>query len=116
MVHGLEANVTGNILYANELFGDDSVKLEEGVSGIVENNYPPFADVDVIVEGEPVWIGSNSTITVTVPGGLGNVTIKIGNKTFKEIPLVEGTVTIDVAAEDLVLGTNVIAADYNGDE
>ena len=113
MVHGLETNVTGNTLYAHDLYGDDSVKLESGIEGIVENNYPPFADVEFDVEGQTAWIGTNSTVTVTVTG---NVTIKVGNRVYKEIPLVNGSVTVDVLSDDLVLGENVISVDYNGDE
>ncbi len=112
VLEGTSCNVTGNTLYAEELFGDDSVAL--GYEGIVENNTPPF-DAEIIIEGQPVWIGSNSTVTVTVPSATGNVTIVIGNKTYKELPLVNGTVTIPVDATDLVDGANDVNVTYNGD-
>ena len=114
VLDGTKANVTGNTLYAEELFGDDSVA--PGVDGIVENNTPPFADIDIVIDGQTAWIGTNSTITVTVPTGTGNVTIVIGNKTFKELKLENETVTVNVAAEDLVLGANEINVTYNGDK
>ncbi|WP_292743874.1 Ig-like domain repeat protein, partial [Methanobrevibacter sp.] len=114
VISGTKANVTGNTLYAEELFGDDSVA--PGVDGIVENNTPPFADIDVFIDGQTAWIGTNSTITVTVPTGTGNVTIVIGNKTFKELKLENETVTVNVSAEDLVLGANEINVTYNGDK
>ena len=114
VISGTKANVTGNTLYAEELFGDDSVA--PGVDGIVENNTPPFADIDIFIDGQTAWIGTNSTITVTVPTGTGNVTIVIGNKTFKEVKLENETVTVNVTAEDLVLGANGINVTYNGDK
>ncbi|MBQ6627482.1 MAG: Ig-like domain repeat protein [Methanobrevibacter sp.] len=112
VLEGTSCNVTGNTLYAEELFGDDSVA--PGYEGIVENNTPPF-DAEIIIEGQPVWIGSNSTVTVTVPSATGNVTIVIGNKTYKEVPLVNGTVTLPVDATDLVDGANDVNVTYNGD-
>ena len=114
VLDGTKANVTGNTLYAEELFGDDSVA--PGVDGIVENNYPPFADIDIFIDGQTAWIGTNSTITVTVPTGTGNVTIVIGNKTFKEVKLENETVTVNVTAEDLAIGANEIKVTYNGDK
>ena len=112
LLDGTPANVTYNTLYAEELFGDDSVA--PGIVGIVENNTPPF-DPEIIIEGQPVWIGSNSTVTVTVPNATGNVTIVIGNKVYKEVPLVNGTVTVPVDAADLVGGANDVNVTYNGD-
>ena len=112
VIDGTPANVTGNTLYAEELFGDDSVA--PGYVGIVENNTPPF-DAEIIIEGQPVWIGSNSTVTVTVPNATGNVTIVIGNKTYKEVPLVNGTVTVPVDAAILIGGANDVNVTYNGD-
>ena len=112
VLDGTNVNVTYNTLYAEELFGDDSVA--PGYVGIVENNTPPF-DAEIIIEGQPVWIGSNSTVTVTVPTATGNVTIVIGNKTYKEVPLVNGTVTVPVDAADLVGGANDVNVTYNGD-
>ena len=112
VLEGTPANVTGNTLYAEELFGDNSVA--PGVDGIVENNTPPFA-VEMTIEAQTAWVGTNSTITVTVPAGTGNVTIKIGNKTYEELVLENNTVTVDVAAEDLVVGANNITVIYNGD-
>ena len=112
VLDGTKGNVTGNVLYAEELFGDDSVA--PGIDGIVANNTPPF-DPEIIVEGQPVWIGSNSTVTVTVPNATGNVTIVIGNKTYKEVPLVNGTVTVPVDATVLIGGANDVNVTYNGD-
>ena len=113
VLDGTPCNVTYNTLYAKELFGDESVA--PGYDGIVENNTPPF-DAEIIIDAQAVWIGSNSTVTVTVPAATGNVTIVIGNKTYKELKLDEnGTVTVDVDAADLVAGSNNVTAIYNGD-
>ncbi|WP_407376374.1 Ig-like domain repeat protein [Methanobrevibacter sp.] len=113
VLDGTKANVTGNTLYAHDLFGDDSVA--PGVDGIVENNTPPF-EVDMIIDGQTAWIGTNSSLTITVPEGTGNVTVKVGNRVFVEVPLVNGTVTLPINASDLVLGANDIQVTYNGDK
>ncbi len=112
VLEGTPCNVTYNTLYAEELFGDDSVA--PGYVGIVENNTPPF-DAEIIIDTEAAWIGTNSTVTVTVPGSTGNVTIVVGNKTYKDVPLVNGTVTVPVDATDLVDGANPVNVTYNSD-
>ncbi|WP_458403478.1 Ig-like domain repeat protein [Methanobrevibacter sp.] len=113
ILSGTKANVTNNELYAENLFGDDSVK--PGIDGIIENNTPPF-DVEMIINGQTVWTGNNSSVNITVLGGTGNVTVRVGNKTFVEVPLVNGTVTLPVNASDLVVGANDIQVTYNGDK
>ena len=112
-IDGTKADVIGNELYAEELYGDDSVA--PGLVGIVENNTPPYPP-EIIIDGETVWVGSNSTIAVTVTNATGNVTIKVGNKTYKELPLVKGSVIVSVDAADLVDGANPIFVTYNGEK
>ena len=108
--NGKQANVTGNILYAQELFGNAAVKST--IPGVVELNMPPFEPEILINAGG--WSGLDGVITVTIPEATGNVTIKVGNKTF-ERELVNNTVTQIVNASDLVFGANPVNVTYSGD-
>lgn len=111
ILSGTPAVVTGNKLYAHELLGDDSVA--PGIDGIVSNNIP--CDPEIIIDGQTAWTGYDSVIKVIVPNAIGNVTIKIGNKTFEELQLVDGEITQDIGAENLIVGANEIIVTYNGD-
>ena len=108
---GSEANITGNILYSYDSFGNDTIVST--VSGVVEHNMPPFDPVIIIKAG--AWNGFDGMVTVIIPEATGNVTIKVGNKTFKDLVLVNNTVTQMVNASDLVPGANKVEVSYTGD-
>ena len=113
VLEGTKCDVVGNILYAEELIGDESVA--PGYVGIVENNTPPF-DPEIIIDCQTTFDGYNSTVTVTVTNATGNVTIRIGNKVFEELVLVDGSVTQVIDAEYLTLGDNEVNVEFNGEK
>jgi hypothetical protein len=41
LMNVVDANVTGNLLFAHELYGDDSVYIDSG-NNVIENNTPPY--------------------------------------------------------------------------
>ncbi|WP_405265224.1 Ig-like domain repeat protein [Methanobrevibacter sp.] len=102
--------VAENILYADELLGDDAVNIGGGSGNIVIDNYPIVCN-NITVEATDVFEGQATTVTVTVPDATGNVTIRINNKEYT-VDLVDGVATkeIDDYGEDFN-----VEVTYNGD-
>ncbi|MBE6498945.1 MAG: hypothetical protein E7Z80_00140 [Methanobrevibacter thaueri] len=106
--------VTENILYANELKGDESVKINSGSGNIIIDNYPLFP-VNVIIDANNVPAGKDNIITITVSNATGNITLTINNNTYTA-NLTDGIAKITIPATELVLGENTVSVTYNGDE
>lgn len=104
------SNVTYNILYAHELKGDAAARIVNGEANIVENNYPVVCD-NIQVVASDVYAGQPTTITVTVPGATGNVTISV-NGIDTTVDLTDGVATL----ETVDYGNNyTVNVTYNGD-
>ena len=102
-----DAVITDNRLFATDLAGDDSVYIGSGDNNIVKDNVPPYKP-EIIIEAEPVWIGNDANVVVTVTGASGSVTIKVNNKEYRDLVLVDGSVSQLVDAADLIAGVNEV--------
>ena len=111
----INTNVTGNTLYGHELEGDDAAYIGDGTNNVIENNLPVSEPADIVIESNPVWIGSDATVVVNVANATGTVTIEINGKSYP-VELDNGVATQDIAAEDLVVGENDITVTYEGPE
>lgn len=67
---------------------------------------------DIIVTCEGEEYGKNSTITVNIQKASGNVTIKVGDRTFTEDVIKNGVVIKRIS--DLRPGTYAVSVTYNG--
>jgi len=110
-----DAIITNNYLVSTDLCGDDSVYIGSGSGNVVEDNLPAKSLANITVAADPVWTGSNATVSVTVPNATGTVTIEVNGKSYT-VDLVDGVATFEVVAEDLVDGENIITATYEGPE
>ena len=111
----INTNVTGNTLYGHELEGDDAAYIGDGTNNVIENNLPVSKPADIVIESNPVWIGSDATVVVNVANATGTVTIEINGKSYP-VELDNGVATQDIAVEDLVVGENDITVTYEGPE
>ena len=101
-----------NTLYAHDLGGDDSIDTGACQDVELKANSP----TKVVIDANPVWIGSNGTIVVNVPNVTGKVIIKVNNKEFPAEELDNGVVIKQISAEDLVGGINNITVTYEVSE
>ena len=105
------SNITFNELLAHELEGDAAAFIESGDNNYILVNFPPYL-AQIIIDADDIWIGSDNTINVTVVGATGNVTIKVNEKEFKDLVLVNGSVSQIVSAADLVAGANEVTVTF----
>ena len=101
-------SVTENNLVAHNRFGDKAV-FTKYTRSVVANNTPL---AEIAIEAGNVWIGSDNTITVTVPNAVGNVTISVNGKE-QSVELIDGVATATVGADDLVAGENTVDVTYD---
>ena len=102
--------VAENILYADELLGDDAAHIGGGSGNIIIDNYPIVCN-NITVEATDVFEGQATTVTVTVPDATGSVTIRINNKEYT-VDLIDGVATKEI--DDYGDDFNVEVT-YNGD-
>ncbi|MEE1128932.1 MAG: hypothetical protein UHW99_03015, partial [Methanobrevibacter sp.] len=113
--HAVDTNVVGNDLHAQELFGNDAVIIKDGQGNLIELNTPPYG-AEVIIDAPDVWVGENSTITVTVTNATtGKVTIKVNDKEFKDLELINGSVSQAIDVADIIQDdVNNVSVIYGG--
>ncbi len=70
------------------------------------------ATPEIILTVEEAPFGENSTITVNVPKAEGNVTIKIGDRTYKEYIIEDGVIVKKIS--DIKAGQYTVSVTYNG--
>ncbi|WP_405265534.1 beta strand repeat-containing protein [Methanobrevibacter sp.] len=101
-------SVTENNLVAHNRFGDKAV-FTKYTRSVVANNTPL---AEIAIEAGNVWIGSDNTITVTIPNAVGNVTISVNGKE-QSVELTDGVATATVGADDLIAGENTVDVTYD---
>ena len=101
-------SVTDNTLVAHNRYGDKAVSTKYA-SSVVANNTPL---AEITIEAGNVWIGSDNTVTVTIPNAAGNVTISVNGKE-QSVELIDGVATLTVDAADLVGGENTVNVTYD---
>ena len=101
-------SVTENNLVAHNRFGDKAV-FTKYTRSVVANNTPL---AEIAIEAGNVWIGSDNTITVTIPNAVGNVTISVNGKE-QSVELTDGVATVTVGADDLIAGENTVDVTYD---
>ena len=109
--HAINTNVTLNELLAHELEGNAAAFIESGDNNYIDVNFPPYIP-DIIIEADNIWIGNDVTVYVTIANTTGNVTIKVNDKEFKDLILVDGKVSQFVNASDLVAGINNVVVTF----
>ena len=114
IVNAYDSFIENNELYAHDLVGDDAAKIATGDDNVIANNKPSLG-ADIIIDVDNVWVGNNATVTVTITNTSGNITIKVNNKEYKELVLVDGVVSQVIDASDLSASNNVIVT-YNTDK
>lgn len=110
LVSAKDSTVSNNILYSDELLGDEAVNIGGGSGNVVEDNYPIVCPT-ILVEATDVFEGQATTVTVTVPDATGSVTIRVNNKEYT-VDLVDGVAVKDI--DDYGEDFNVEVT-YNGD-
>ena len=71
-------------------------------------------DCPIVVEALNITYGDVEVISVSLPGDVsGNVTVTVGNRTFENVPVVNGTVSL--AVPDLSVGEYPVTVEYPGD-
>jgi len=93
--------------------GDEAITATSTDAVIEMPIVQPLANVTVTAD--PVWIGSNGAVSVSVPNATGTVTIEVNGKSYT-VDLVDGVATKEIPADDLIAGENVITATYEGPE
>ena len=104
-------NVTFNELITQELEGNDAALIESGDNNYIDINFPPYLP-KIIIEANATWIGNDVTVDVTVVNTTGNVTIKVNEKEFKDLVLVDSKVSQLFNASDLVPGVNNVTVTF----
>ena len=109
--HAINTNVTLNELLAHELEGDAAAFIASGDNNYININFPPYIP-EIIIEANDTWIGNDVTVYVTIANTTGNVTIKVNDKEFKDLTLIDGKVSQIVDASDLIAGINNIVVTF----
>jgi hypothetical protein len=98
-------------LLAHELEGNDAAFIASGDNNYIDVNFPPYIP-EIIIEANDTWIGNDVTVYVTIANTTGNVTIKVNDKEFKDLTLIDGKVSQIVDASDLIAGINNIVVTF----
>ncbi|MBR4448363.1 Ig-like domain repeat protein [Methanobrevibacter sp.] len=105
-----DSTIKNNILYADDLVGDEAAMIGGGSGNVIENNYPIVCN-NITVVATDVFEGQATTVTVTVPDATGSVTIRVNNKEYT-VDLIDGVAVKEI--EDYGDDFNVEVT-YNGD-
>ena len=103
--------VTDNILYANELAGDEAVIYVEENDNIVKDNFP--IDPVLVVEADDIDEGANAIINISFAENVSGFVEVIVNGNIYSVEVTEGEGQLIVP--DLVESTYTVGVFYAGD-
>ena len=110
-----EGSVTQAISASDIVPGENTVEVTyNGFTNSTTFTAKTIESILVELENKNIWLGDENSVTVTIPGAAGTVTIKLNGVEIATPTLSDGSATQTIDADDIIAGENTVEVTYLG--
>ncbi len=108
-------SVTQTISASDIVLGENTVEVTyNGFTNSTTFTAVQNVEINIDVENDEIWLGDENSVTISITGATGTVSIKLNGEEIATPELSSGSVTQTISASDIIAGENTVEVTFNG--